>query len=82
MAQKYYDSQYSGRQIDIAVQTAVKVAEVAKTENAGKILQIDETGEIIPADAPEVYDDTALSGRVQNIEARLAELLDATGVEF
>ena len=46
MAKTYYDSNYFGAQIDAAVAAAGAIAEVAVTGNAGKIIMVDDDGNL------------------------------------
>lgn len=82
MAKTYYDSVYTGPQMDAAFQIANVIIRAAVPENAGKHLAIGDRGGLTVADPPVAYDDTALTGRVAALEEAVSGLLDATGVSF
>lgn len=82
MAKTYYDSAYTGSQIDAAIRTATVIMGAAVPENAGKHLAIGEGGGLTVADPPAAYDDTALTVKVAALEETVSGLLDATGVSF
>lgn len=82
MAKTYYDSVYTGPQMDAAFQIATVIIGAAVPENAGKHLAIGEDGGLTVADPPAAYDDTALADRVTALETTVSGLLDATGVSF
>ena len=46
MAQKYYDSVFTGAQIDAAVRTASAIASASIPENAGKLIVVDADGNL------------------------------------
>lgn len=54
MANKYYDSEFSGAQIDAAVRASSAVADVSKPVNAGKVLSISEEGKLIAVDLTDI----------------------------
>lgn len=82
MAKTYYDSAFTGSQIDAAIRTANVIIGASVPENAGKHLAIGKDGGLTVADPPAAYDDTALIGRVTALETTVSGLLDATGVSF
>ena len=82
MAKTYYDSAYTGPQMDAAFQIATVIIGAAVPENAGKHLAIGQDGGLTVAAPPAAYDDTALIGRVAAMETTLSDLMDATGVSF
>lgn len=82
MAKTYYDSVYTGPQMDAAFQIATVIIGAAVPENAGKHLAIGQDGGLTVAAPPAAYDDTALIGRVAALETTVSGLLDATGVSF
>lgn len=82
MAKTYYDSAYTGSQMDAAFQIANVIIGAAVPENAGKLLSFAADGSLTTTQPPEGYDDTSLSGRVAALEGAVSGLLDATGVSF
>lgn len=46
MSKTYYDSAFSGAQIDAAVRASSGIANIAKIENAGKIVCISDDGSV------------------------------------
>lgn len=82
MAKTYYDSAFTGSEIDAAIRTANVIREASVPENAGKLLSFAADGSLTTTQPPEGYDDTSLSGRVAALEETVSGLLDATGVSF
>lgn len=82
MAKNYYDSAFTGAQIDAAVRAAGSLSQAAVIANAGKYLAVDTDGNVKAVNAPEGYDDTALSQRVTELETAISGLRDATGEAF
>lgn len=56
MANKYYDSEFSGAQIDAAVRASTAVAEVSKPVNAGKVLAISNEGKLVAVELAEILE--------------------------
>lgn len=56
MAQTYYDSAFTGAQIDAAVRASIAVSEVAKPVNAGKVLAINEEGKLVTVVLTEILE--------------------------
>lgn len=82
MAKTYYDSAFTGAEIDAAIRTAGLLSQTLAAENAGKLLGVDASGQLAAVDPPQGYDDTALAGRVSALEETISGLLDATGEAF
>ena len=82
MAQTYYDSAFTGAQIDAAVRSAAAIAAASVPQNSGKLISVNVNGDLIAIDSPGAYDDTELAARIDAVESRLSSLLDATGEEF
>lgn len=76
MAKTYYDSAYTGPEIDAAVSVAKAIADSAVPENSGKFLGFAKDGSVQAVDAPRGYDDTALSQRVTDLEKAISGLLE------
>ena len=82
MAKTYYDSVFTGAEIDAAVRVAGTIAAAAVPENCGKLVGFGMDGAVQAVNPPAEYDDSALSDRVSNLENTINGLLDATGVSF
>lgn len=77
MAKTYYDSALSGPEIEAALQ---KVKAVAKEENAGKIVAVDENGGLIPIERQ--ADTTELENRVKTLEDALLTAWEGDNVGY
>lgn len=84
MSQKYYDSAFTGAQIDAAVRTAEDIANASNPVNNGKYIAVNEEGKLQAVDPPQSnpYDDTELRGRIETIENVINNLIPANGEVF
>ena len=57
MAQTYYDSAFTGAQIDAAVRTSAAIASASVPQNAGKVISVDTDGNLIAVDIAELIPD-------------------------